>query len=168
MAKTVNIKISEEGITSSYQPHGQSKNIIISSDRLNSIKSDENNEIANSVTFEVYKISEYGSEQISFESPSGICYGYLVDNSGVNIVDSIMVYLKKGVVTEYYGNVTGVNLTINLVSNVQFVPIYSISDPISLKRIREELMSNSRESVSKSIRKGRHILSNIICRERMK
>lgn len=122
------------------------------------------NELANSIEFEVYKITENGSSRTIFESPAGICYGYTSKN-GVDITNSTRTYLTPKDEEEYYGAIVGMTLNNrNGASNVQSVPVYVIKDPEQVKKALKLMSKNREKNIQLNIDKGKQILSTVVCK----
>lgn len=121
-------------------------------------------ELANSIEFEVYKLTDSGMSQAVYESPAGICHGFKNTQHGVSYTNSTHHYVYPENKREYYGSVTGAKIYQHRdASNVSYVPVYSISDNNLSKKIQSRENKNIKEKVTNHINEGRHLLNDVVC-----
>lgn len=123
-------------------------------------------ELANSVEFEVYNISEDSSSRSVFISGAGVCHGFSTQN-GVDLTNSTNYYVIPDNEDEYYGSIVGATIyQKGKAKNVQYVPVYAVSDPQKIKEIREQEVRDgktSRERAQPQIDEAKDTLNKIIC-----
>lgn len=172
IAENVSMNISESGMTisgsSSNQPKSSKSSATTylskkSSKRFNPNNAKDNAELATSVEFEIYQITENQVVHTVFESGIGICRGFR-SKDGVKITDSATYYLKKGNRDEYYVSITGAVVKAGSPPiNMQYVPIFNISQSDLSKQVREEEARNGKSVAERNIRERMSILSKVIC-----
>lgn len=119
--------------------------------------------LANSIEFEVYKMTDSGMSRTVYESPAGICHGFQ-SMHGVSYSNSTHHYIHPDNKREYYGSVSGATLYQNRSSdNVSYVPVYSISDPELSRKIQNRENQHLREKAKNHISEARSILNNVVC-----
>ncbi|STO93309.1 Uncharacterised protein [Haemophilus pittmaniae] len=123
-------------------------------------------ELANSVEFEVYNLSEEGSSRSIFISGAGVCHGF-VSRNGVDLTNTTNYYVTPDNEDEYYGGIVGATIYQKGKSrNVQYVPVYSVSDPKKMKEIREQEAregKNMHERAQPQLDEAKDTLNRIIC-----
>ncbi|WP_443092435.1 hypothetical protein [Basfia succiniciproducens] len=133
------------------------------SQQLDPNNSKDVNELANSVEFEVYEISENHSSHTIFESNAGICRGYQSSN-GVELTDSTTYYVDDAS-DDYYATITGATIYAHASpKNVQYAPIFNIHDPKILKEIHQDEEKYGKDLATKNVNARENILSKGICR----
>ena len=119
--------------------------------------------LAETIEFEVYQIGENYSSHSVYKSGGGICYGYRSD-SGVELTDSSTYYMK-GSQQDYYVSVAGATLSSQSgPRNIQYAPVFNITDPSMEKTVRETESKQGRKMVSKNMKERNALLSEVICR----
>lgn len=156
--------ILEQKFKKSNQQNSQTYINSHSNRELNPSKQADADALASSVEFEFFKISEDSTSHTVFKSPSGICHGF-ESGAGVKVTDSATYYMVKNSQDEYYLNIAGAEISKGqLPKDMQYVPVFSISDTKTLKNIKEEDDKLGPLIAESNIRESSKVLSNIVCK----
>ena len=121
-------------------------------------------DLASSVEFEVYVMNEDFSSRSVFVSGAGVCNGFEGD-FGVDFTNSTNNYVNRGDDSQYYGGITGASLyREGDPKNVQYVPIYVINDSQLEKEIREREKQHTKQVVKDKISVSKDLLDKMVCK----
>lgn len=120
--------------------------------------------LASSVEFEFFKITEDSVSHTVFKSNAGICYGFK-EGTGVQVTDSTTYYMVKNTQDEYYLNIAGAEIEQGkLPKEMQYVPVFHITDKNMLKNIKEEDQTIGALIAEENIKERTKVLSNVVCK----
>jgi len=119
--------------------------------------------LANTIEFELYQFGENYNSHSVYKSGGGICYGYRTDY-GVELTDSSTYYVDKSK-QDYYVSISGATLSSkDGAKNVQYAPVFNISDQNMEQIVRDSESKQGRKLVSKNMKERNALLSEVICR----
>lgn len=119
--------------------------------------------LANTIEFELYQFGENYNSHSVYKSGGGICYGYRSD-SGVELTDSSTYYVDSAK-QDYYVSIAGATLSSkNGAKNVQYAPVFNISDQSMEQVVRDKESKQGRKLVSKNMKERNALLSEVICK----
>ncbi|PVX42986.1 hypothetical protein C8D76_101325 [Pasteurella langaaensis DSM 22999] len=119
--------------------------------------------LANTIEFELYQFGENYNSHSVYKSGGGICYGYRSDD-GVDLTDSSTYYVDSNK-QDYYVSIAGATLSSkDGIKNMQYAPVFNISDQSMDQVVRDEESKQGRKLVSKNMKEREELLSDVICK----
>ncbi|AOF52459.1 hypothetical protein BKG91_02025 [Rodentibacter caecimuris] len=159
-AKTIVVKISEDTQNLTRYIDSKEQRVL---DPNSSVRDAKN--LANSVEFEVYMVSENFSSKSVFVSGEGVCNGFEGDN-GVDFTNSTNNYIHPSDDSQYYGGIIGASLyRQDEPRNVQYVPVYVIDDPQLEQEIREREGRQTKQIIRDKVDSNKQLLDKMVCKK---